>query len=435
MPQIRVLLGYQQGQVYALGARPFVFGREPACDIVLASDSPASRMHAKIECSAGEWTLTDLGSRNGTLINGAQLTTAPLDHNDEITVGENVFVFEYNDNRTAETGSAASRAMPLNPEGLQNQPEIQSLVKSLPAIVAQIDAPATATTTVRDVLTAIIAGGHCLLLGLSADSKAALLGTLGNVLGVKTGRVELTPNITPLDIAGTDVLDTNSSTGINEPKLLAGPLFSNVFMAEDMQRASSAAKARILSAMKERRLLLTKKTWTLPQPFVVLAACPRREIDGDAPLQHDFADHFMFAIEASGLESAATDVARKSLIDADTIARLAAVARDLSVDEWIVDYAVRIACATRPSNKVAPPVVKRCVSEGAGTNTAYSLLMAAKAQALLQGKFCVTQANIRAVAKLVLHHRLTLNANAKKEQVTEEMVIRKILDAAIQSPA
>jgi pSer/pThr/pTyr-binding forkhead associated (FHA) protein len=119
MPQLRVLLGFQQGQVYSLDSRPMIIGREPGSDIVLDPESPASRRHAEILCESGEWTIRDLDSRNGTLINGSPVKCGALNHSDEILVGDSVFVFEYNDRLTAETEAAASRALPREPLGLQ----------------------------------------------------------------------------------------------------------------------------------------------------------------------------------------------------------------------------------------------------------------------------------------------------------------------------
>jgi MoxR-like ATPase len=436
MPQLRVLLGHQQGQVFALGARPTLIGREPACDIVLPPESPASRKHAEVVSENGEWIVRDLGSRNGTMLNGAVLQCAPLNHDDEIVVGENVFVFEYNDWLTAQTEAAASRAMPSEPLGLQNEPEIQKLVGTIAEKLRRVDCEferisGAPTPLLRDVFTAIVAGGHCLFIGEGESPIVAALGAASSLLGLRTARIPFTASLSCVDVAGTDVMDRNLTTEEVAAKLIPGPLFSHLVMAENIDRAHPQTMTAICSAMERRALMLKEKEWPMPVPFTVLATVGTNRWQEGALAGSGFHDQVMFTfVTKSQADSRMSVSSFESAFSAADIARLYSLVHDFNVDESLVEYALRVTCATRPGNRNAPLVVNRCVAVGAGPKTAQSLLLGAKARAVLDGRLFATVDDVRSVANAVLKFRLTLNGNAAREQVTEEIVIRKVLEAA-----
>ena len=416
MPQLRVLLGHQQGQVYSLDSRPLSIGREPTSDVILSPDSPASRRHAEIVCEDGEWRIRDLESRNGTELNGARVKLGTLNHDDEILVGDSVFIFQYCDRCTAETVAAASRAIPSEPMGLQNEPATQSLVKSMAEKTMRMERETarllgTQAATVRDVLTAILAGGHCLLTGFAEPAKAAVLNAAGSLLNLRSQRVRVTPGTRFEDIA--------------EGAVASGAWASEVFMVEGLQHASPKTQAEICDAMGGGRA--AQHTRPTAEALCVLAT-----VESSSALTNEARDQFMFSLAANPAEPMPAAVF-ESLITEEQLASLRALVRDFALDEALIAQAVNIACATRPSHKESPSSVKRCVATGAGPNTARALLLSAKARAVLGGRTVATEEDLRAVALPVLRHRISLNEAAAAERADEERVIRKVLAAVLGS--
>ena len=178
MPHLRVILGHHVGRVFPLKPGINSIGRESSSNIVLAPDSPASRRHAEISCTDGEWEIRDLGSSNGTKINGRLINRKTLDHHDEIVVGENVLVFEYSDRETAETEAAASNAIPGDANGVQNDPEFIAIVRSLPSKLTLLERAFAAYTPpralfIRQIVIAILAGGNASIYGVDNDALPA----------------------------------------------------------------------------------------------------------------------------------------------------------------------------------------------------------------------------------------------------------------------
>ncbi len=423
MPQLRVLLGHQQGQVYSLDSRPLSIGREPTSDVILSPDSPASRRHAEIVCEDGEWTIRDLESRNGTELNGARVKVGALNHNDEILVGDNVFVFEYCDRCTAETVAAASRSVPAEPMGLQNEPATQRLVKSMAEKTMRMERETarllgTQAGTVRDVFTAILAGGHCLLTGFSDSAKAAVLKAIGSLLSLQSRRLRVT--------------SATRFEDIFEASVASGAWFSEVVMIEGIQHASPKTQAEIFEAMSERRVPTAQRTRPMADPLCVLATPDETAWGGSSTLTKETRDQFMFSVIANPAEHT-PEAVFETLITDEQLVTLRALVRDFSLDEAFIAKAVDIVCATRPSHKVSPSTAKRCVATGAGPNAAGALLLAAKARAVLAGRLMATEDDLRAVALPVLRHRITLNDTAAAEGTDEERVVRKVLVAVLGS--
>ena len=419
MPQLRVLLGHQQGQVYSLDSRPLSIGREPTSDVILSPDSPASRRHAEIVCGDGEWTIRDLESRNGTELNGVRIELGTLNHNDEILVGDNVFIFEYCDRCTAETVAAASRSIPAAPKGLQNEPATQRLVKSMAEKTMRMERETarllgTQAGTVRDIFTAILAGGHCLLAGFSDSAKAAVLKAIGSLLNLQSRRLRVTPAKRLEDILAAGAA--------------SGAWFTEVVMIEGIQHASPKTQAEILDAMSGSRVRTRPKA----EALCVLATLDETAWGRSSMLTKEARDQFTFSVIANSAEHP-PEAVFETLIDDEQLVTLRAAVRDFALDEALIAKAVDIVCATRPSHKMSPSTVKRCVAAGAGPNAARALLLAAKARAVLAGRMVATEDDLRAVALPVLRHRITLNEAAAAERTDEERVVRKVLAAVLGS--
>ena len=430
MPQLRVLLGFQQGQVYSLDSRPMIIGREPGSDIVLDPESPASRRHAEILCESGEWTIRDLDSRNGTLINGSPVKCGALNHSDEILVGDSVFVFEYNDRLTAETEAAASRALPREPLGLQNDPKTLELVRLVAGKMMRLERElarlvGSQSGMIRDILIAILAGGHCLLFGLSERAKTVVLNVIGSVLGLRVNRQRMRPDMSLADITGTDVKESPA----HAPRLQPGPIFSQIFMAEDINRSSPDNLSALFSAMREKNIVLAERTWPVSDPFCALLTQDDPKWDAPFPMKPHYLDEIMFSLRANPADSAPVpESIFEGVVTAAQVVTLRALVKDFAIDECITRYAVRLTCATRPHNAGAPAAVNRCVETGAGPNAALALLLAAKARAILACRLFVTTDDVRAVASGVFRHRIALNQRAMEERRDEDYVVRKIID-------
>ncbi len=414
MPHLRVLLGYQQGQVYSLDARPTVIGRDPSSEIILDSESPASRRHAEIVCEDGEWTLCDLGSRNGTYLNGIRIERSPLNHLDEVLLGDSLFIFEYNDRLTAETVAAASRAMPRSPLGLQNVPAIQELVKQVGNTFANCPA------LVREIMTAIIAGGHVLLPRLADSAASAILTTIRRISELGTGSLRFHHSLALDELVKGNVGAAHAQVD--------APLFTNVFMAEDIDKASGDVQAAMVDTMKERPMRGISQKSPLPSPFCILATAEAPASKGSRPFSPAILDHFMFSVNAEPNDAVqAANWIPHFALSTTQIADLVSAVRDSSLDESLVNFAAQIACATRPTHRAAPPFVKRYVNSGAGPNAAYSLLIGAKARAVTSGRIIANSGDILSVAPAVLRHRIILKSEAADEAVDVERIIRKLL--------
>ncbi len=425
MPQLRVLIGHQSGRIFVLDARPTIIGREPTSGIILDEDSPASRRHAEIFYADGEWMIRDLASRNGTLVNGIAVQQVGLNHHDEIVVGENVFVFEYNDRSTAETEAAASRANPPVSRGLQNVPATRALVKSVAERAAL--ALGGEGALVRGLFSAILAGGHCLLVGIPAAKRAGLVDAVVKLLHLKTDFLAITPTTSRHEVTGTDMIDQLG--GGKPPVLLAGPIFSHLFVAENINAASAPAKAAILAAMTDKRLALTEQTWSMLEPFCVLAT----EGSGEQqPVVRDFAESFLFSFVQDAKDTSTPLCAvMERLLSTPELVEIQALIQDLSVEDKWMDLAVRITCSTRPTHRFAPSIVKRCVVAGAGPNAALALLLGAKTNAILAGRFAITLGDIQCVALPVLRHRIVLGPQAASEGTTIAHLIRRVVGQAL----
>jgi MoxR-like ATPase len=320
---------------------------------------------------------------------------------------------------------------------VQNDPETQKLVKSMAEKTMRMERELSrvmggSAGIVRDVFTAILAGGHILLLGPSATTKELVCDAAQRMLGLKTGRARLSLTIPMSDVAGADIVEASPSTGETEPRLLAGPLFSQLFMAEDINRASPKIQSVVFAAMNERRILLTERTWPMPEPFCVVATQESSDWDGNCPLKPDSLDRIMFSVVAEpGGPDTLSHAPFESIICSDNVRTLYSVIRDFAVDESLVQTAVLIACATRPTHSNAPEIVKQHVATGAGPNAAYALLMGAKTRAVLAGRLYATEDDLRSVSLAALRHRISLAASAPAAGVDIPRVIRKVFDAVL----
>jgi MoxR-like ATPase len=297
----------------------------------------------------------------------------------------------------------------------------------------------------EEVLMAMLAGGHALLVGVPGLAKTLMIRSIAEAMRLEFRRIQFTPDLVPSDITGTEILEEGSTSGSRRFRFVRGPIFTNILLADEINRTPPRTQAALLEAMQERHVTAAGDTMVLPKPFFVLATQNPIEQEGTYPLPEAQLDRFLFQIligypteqEEVGILRATTVVDRTALTPvldgAETLA-LQHLVRELPAAESILRYAARLARATRPAESDAPPLVKQYVRWGAGPRAGQALILGAKAHALLDGRHAVAPEDIRRVAHPVLRHRVLVNFAAEAEGVTTEQITDALL-AHVEAPA
>ena len=287
---------------------------------------------------------------------------------------------------------------------------------------------------VDNVVAGLLAGGHVLLVGVPGLAKTLLVQTVAQALALDFSRVQFTPDLMPSDITGTEILEEEHATGRRVFKFVRGPIFANVVLADEINRAPPKTQAALLQAMQEHAVTAAGQTHRLPEPFFVLATQNPIEQEGTYPLPEAQLDRFMFELrvgyptreEEEQIVSATTGEAGGALapvLSAEELAALQRLVRRLPASPTVVRYAVDLARATRPGEADAKPDVKRYVSWGAGPRASQYLVLGAKARAAMDGRAAPDLDDVRAVALSVLRHRVVLNFQAEAEGMTVERLL------------
>lgn len=291
---------------------------------------------------------------------------------------------------------------------------------------------------VDQLLISMFSRGHCLLVGVPGLAKTLLVSTIARILHLSFRRIQFTPDLMPSDITGTDVLQDDPQTGRRTFQFMQGPLFTNVLLADEINRTPPKTQAALLEAMQERHVTVGSNTYRLPQPFFVLATQNPIEQEGTYPLPEAQLDRFMFNVvvqyptaDEELLILKQTTGGEEPQLTATLTGRqilaLQEVVRKVPVAEHVFVYARDLVRATRPSEPDAPDFVKQYLSWGAGPRAGQFLVVGAKARALLEGRFHVTTDDVRAIAHPVLRHRIVTTFHADSEGVTADHVIDMLL--------
>jgi len=282
---------------------------------------------------------------------------------------------------------------------------------------------------VENLVGAILAGGHVILIGVPGLAKTLLIQTLAQALDLKFSRVQFTPDLMPSDITGTELLEEDHGTGKRSFKFQPGPIFGNIVLADEINRAPPKTQAALLEAMQEHRVTAAGKTYQLPEPFFVLATQNPIEHDGTYQLPEAQLDRFMFELKVGypSLEEEErivnTTTTDKSLeitpvLTGAEILEMQRLVRRIPAPPSVVSYAVGLARSTRPGEPGASAAVKKYVSYGAGPRASQYLVLGAKSRAAMTGRSVPDLDDVKAVANVVLGHRVTLNFQAEAEGVT-----------------
>jgi MoxR-like ATPase len=289
----------------------------------------------------------------------------------------------------------------------------------------------------HQLLISLFSGGHCLITGAPGLAKTLLVRTIAQVFHLKFQRIQFTPDLMPADITGTEILE-ETGEGRRRMQFVKGPIFANVILADEINRTPPKTQAALLEAMQEHQVTAAGVRYPLEEPFFVLATQNPIEMEGTYPLPEAQLDRFMFNVIVDYLpEDDEVAVVQRTtsrpsepiepLFDGQDVVQFHEVVRKVPVAEDLVRYAVRLASSSRPGPE-APQFVSQWVSWGAGLRAAQSLVLGAKARALLRGRFHVTPEDIRALVHPTLRHRVLLGYRAEADGVTVDAVIDRLLE-------
>jgi len=308
--------------------------------------------------------------------------------------------------------------------------KVKALKKELSKVIVGQD------EVIDALLTSIFSNGHCLLVGVPGLAKTLLVNTMSEVLGLSFSRIQFTPDLMPSDIIGSEILDDS-----RQFKFVKGPIFANIILADEINRTPPKTQSALLEAMQERIVTAAGQRYRLEAPFFVLATQNPIEQEGTYPLPEAQLDRFMFNIwvdypsfeEEVAIVKQTTSTAQVKLehiMSAEEISYFQQLVRKVPVPDGVVDYAVRLANATRPGKDYSPDITNEFVNWGAGPRASQYLVLGAKCHALLRGKYAPDNEDVRAVAKNVLRHRIVRNYKAEAEGVSTESIIESLMKVA-----
>jgi|TARA_B100000073_G_C23737525_1_gene572719 MoxR-like ATPase len=293
------------------------------------------------------------------------------------------------------------------------------------------------TDVIEQLFAAIFTRGHCLLEGVPGLAKTLMVSTLSRILDVDFKRVQFTPDLMPSDITGTNVLEEDES-GRRHFRFVEGPIFTNILLADEINRTPPKTQAALLQAMQEREVSVGQETYQLPDPFFTIATQNPIEQEGTYPLPEAQLDRFMFNIKV-GYPSAseeeqillATTKSEKpdirKVLSGRAIVNIQKLVGSVAVSEYVVKYVSGIVRSTRPKDTSAPDYVKQMVDWGAGPRAGQFLIQGGKAMAAMDGRFSVSLEDVRRIAVPVLRHRIATNFQAQAEGLTSESIIERLI--------
>jgi MoxR-like ATPase len=291
---------------------------------------------------------------------------------------------------------------------------------------------------IDQILAAIFTRGHCLLVGVPGLAKTLMVSSISQILDVGFKRIQFTPDLMPTDITGTTVLEEKEA-GRREFRFVKGPIFANILLADEINRTPPKTQAALLEAMQERQVTVGQDTYSLPDPFFVIATQNPIEQEGTYPLPEAQLDRFMFNIRVGypSVEEERRILSARSkdespeltkVLSAKAVINMQKLVRSVPAGEYVIDFALRLSRATRPKDPTAPDFVKKLVDFGAGPRAGIYLIQGGQAFAAMDGRFSVAVDDIKKAAIPVLRHRIITNFQAQAEGKTSEDIIKQLLE-------
>jgi len=292
---------------------------------------------------------------------------------------------------------------------------------------------------VEHLMLTLLVGGHCLITGMPGTAKTLLVRTLADALGLTFKRIQFTPDLMPTDVTGTDIIEEDVTTGHRTWTFVQGPLFTNVLLADEVNRTPPKTQAALLEAMQEKTITVRGNTYKLKPPFFVLATQNPIELEGTYPLPEAQLDRFLFNVVLDYLSAeqemdvvsrntGGTPLAEVEAVTTDEdILKFQWLVRQVPVSDAVNRYAVELVRATRPGDPIAPEIVKKYVNYGASVRATMFITMAAKARALMDRRYHVSFEDVQALMLPILRHRVLTNFYAESDKVTVDDVLRKLV--------
>jgi len=418
---------------FPLHDKPLIIGSNASCEIVL-EDPEVQPRHAYVSKVAGHWQVADYEPP------GPLKPVTPAHPPVELEDGSKFMVgatkFQLASDAVAEEISPGTVADMENPEASVAQ--LRRAVEKIKSEMARV--VIGQSSVVNQILVALFARGHCLLVGTPGLAKTLMARTLSGALDLECKRVQFTPDLMPADITGTQVLEHDPETSERTFRFKPGPIFTNLLLADEINRTPPKTQAALLEAMQERRVTIAGQGYLLPDPFFVIATQNPIEQEGTYPLPEAQLDRFMFCVkvgypnadeEERIIMETTQDLSQEvtHVLDAEALLAFQHLVRKTPVSKHVGSYVTRLVRATRPDAPDAPDFIKNWVRWGAGPRAGQYLLLAAKSHALLQGKLNVSCDDVRAYALPVLRHRVLCNFAAASEGTDSDEIVRRLLEA------
>jgi MoxR-like ATPase len=340
-----------------------------------------------------------------------------------------------------------SNPVSATPSAKAEMPPVEQLKLVREAMLTEIRKVIVGQSDVMELLMlALFSRGHCLLVGVPGLAKTLMISTLAKVLNLNFNRIQFTPDLMPSDITGTDIIQEDPQSGKRIFNFIRGPVFTNMLLADEINRTPPKTQAALLQAMQEYQVTAGGQTYALDPPFFVLATQNPVEQEGTYPLPEAQLDRFMFMVKvgypqkederrivkATTVEAGAEP---QAILSAADILAIQKMVRRLPVSDHVIDYAVSLVRATRPGEKDSPDFINNYLTWGAGPRAAQNLVLGAKARALLRGRLNVSCDDIRQMAKPVLRHRIITNFNADAEGIDADTVVDKLMTSVKEPDA
>ena len=292
---------------------------------------------------------------------------------------------------------------------------------------------------VEELLISLFSRGHCLLEGVPGLAKTLMISTLSQTLNLSFSRIQFTPDLMPADITGTEIIEENRTTGARERRFLEGPLFSQIILADEINRTPPKTQSALLEAMQERQITVGRERHQLSDPFFVLATQNPIEQEGTYPLPEAQQDRFMFKVfvdyptfdeefEVARRTTTTMNETVSPVLSGEDVLELQRIVREVPVSDHVIRYTLSLIRQTRIGNAGIPDFVDEMVGWGAGPRAVQFLILGGKARALLYGRTHVSTDDIQALAKPVLRHRLVVNFAAESEGITQDHIVDRLLE-------
>ena len=411
-----IIEGPEPGLTVPLNEGIQFIGRDTSTDICIPHPS-ISKIHASIDLRGGELTLSDCDSTNGIKVHGEKHKQIKIEDQDTFLIGDILIRF-ISGSDIKNTLSDFSNRIPI----LRN--EIKKIIVGQDDVIAQI-------------LAGIFGGGHCLLTGVPGLAKTITVNSISKVLNLEFKRIQFTPDLMPTDITGTTILDEDEQ-GKRSFKFVKGPIFTQLLLADEINRTPPKTQAALLEAMQEKQVTVGEKTLQLPSPFIVMATRNPVEQEGTYILPEAQLDRFMFNInidypspteeeEILRRTCSPSSVHLKQIFQASDIIRFRKAIERVETSPLVISYVTALTRATRPGTKDCPEELNELIEYGAGPRAGQYLIRGAKAFAAMEGRSFTTCEDIKKCAIPVLRHRISPSFKAQATRISEDDLVHKLL--------